>query len=185
MTLYAPGTEETIAVASYWNCTDSPYGVGHALVLWLKTEDTAIQHGGVFTDNFELAQVLVKTLTQHFPEFENVPVHNLEYLYAHCEHTYNGTSYLVKCPTTEAQIQIEWSEPLDRKQILWHGFPAGNEAYDLTTVIRPCKIGQISINGKAVDGEVKVTQNAEGIFSSSAFLAFAETWAGPVAKQEE
>jgi len=64
ITLYALGTEETVAVASYWHCTDSPYGVGHALVLWLKNENTSIGHGCIFTDNLELAQVLVKKLKQ-------------------------------------------------------------------------------------------------------------------------
>lgn len=183
MTLYAPGTEEKIAVASYWHCTDSPMGVGHALVLWLKDENTAVGHGGVFTDNLELALILVKKLTQHFPEFENVPVSTLQYMQAHCGHSYDGASYRVTCQMPVAQVELEWSEPLDRKQILWPGFPAGEEAYDLSTVIRPCRVGQVQINGKLMEGEVKVTQNAEGIYSISAFLAFAEIWAGPVEKE--
>lgn len=157
-------------------------GVGHALVLWLKDENMAIGHGGIFTDNLKLAEVLVKKLTQYFPEFENVPVSSLQTIQAHCGHTYDGTSYRVTCQMPAAQVELEWSEPLDRKQILWPGFPAGEEAYDLSTVIRPCKIGGIQINGKGMEGEVKVTQNAGGVFSSSAFLAFAETWVGPVEK---
>ncbi len=183
MTLFSPDTEETVAVASYWHCTDSPMGVGHALVLWLKNENAAIGHGGIFTDSLKLAEILVRKLTQHFPEFENVPVQSLQYIQAHCGHTYDGTIYRVTCQISAAQVELEWSEPLDRKQILWPGFPAGEEAYDLSTVIRPCKIGRVQINGKNIDGEVKVTQNAEGIYSSSAFLAFAETWVGPVEKE--
>ncbi len=184
MTLYAPGTEGAIAVASYWRCTDSPMGVGHALVFWLKDENGAIGHGGIFTDNLKLAEDLVRNLAQHFPEFEHVPVSSLQYMQAHCRHTYDGMSYRVTCQMPAAQVELEWSEPLDRKQILWPGFPAGEEAYDLSTVIRPCKIGNIQISGKVIDGEVKVTQNAEGIYSSSAFLAFAETWVGPTEKEE-
>lgn len=182
MTLYTPGTEETLAVASYWHCTDSPMGVGHALVLWLKDENIAIGHGGIFTDNLKLAEILVKKLTQYFPEFENVPASSLQYIQAHCGHAYDAGIYRVTCQIPAAQVELEWNEPLDRKQILWPGFPAGEEAYDLNTVIRPCKNGGIQINGKGIDGEVKVTQNAEGIHSSSAFLAFAETWIGPVEK---
>jgi hypothetical protein len=183
LTLYAPGTEGAVAVASYWHCTDSPMGVGHALVLWLKDENAAIGHGGVFTDNLKLAEMLVKKLTQYFPEFENVPISALQYMQAHCGHTYDGTSYRVTCQMSAAQVELEWSEPLDRKQILWPGFPAGEDTYDLSTVIRPCKIGKVQINGKGMDGEVKVTQNAEGMYASSAFLAFAETWIGPVEKE--
>lgn len=183
MTLFLPETEEVLAVASYWHCTDSPMGVGHALVLWLKDENTAIGHGGIFTDNSKMAEVLVTKLTQYFPEFEKVPTSSLQYVQAHCGHTYDGTSYRVACQMPAAQVELEWSEPLDRKQILWPGFPAGEDAYDLTTVIRPCKIGGIQINGKGIEGKVQVTQNAEGIFSSSAFLAFAETWMGSIDRE--
>ena len=183
MTLYRPGTEQVAAVASYWQCTDSPWGIGHTLVLWLATDTipTAdIGSGCIFTDNFDLAQILVNRLTQHFPEFEGVPTATLEYANAQCEHTYDGDCYQVLCQIPDTRVEIEWSEVLDRKQILWPRFPAGDTVYDLTTVICPCRVGHIQINSKTVNGEVKVVKNAEGLFSSTAFLAFAETWVGPL-----
>jgi hypothetical protein len=185
MTLYLPRTEQATAVASYWHCTDSPWGVGHALVLWLETGTTpatAVGYGGIFTDNRDLAQVLVKNLTQHFPEFQNVPTETLAYIEAHCEHTYNGSSYRVVCQAPDAQVELEWAEVLDRKQVIWPKFPAGEVAYDLTTVICPCRGGQIQINGQTIAGEVQTAQAANGAFSSSAFLAFAETWIGPLSE---
>lgn len=185
MTLVVPGTEQLAAVASYWVCTDSPWGVGHALLLWLGTPSTEIGQGGIFTDNSKLAQVLVKDLTQHFPEFQGVPVNTLDYVDAKCEHSYDGTSYRVVCQTTAANVEVEWVELLDRKQVFWPQFPAGNVAYDLTTVICPCRAGHIQINGKLVTGEVQTAQAADGTFSSTAFLAFAETWIGPLDKKEQ
>jgi hypothetical protein len=80
---------------------------------------------------------------------------------------------------------MEWVEILDRKQVIWQQFPAGQVAYDLTTVICPCRIGRVQINGSLIEGEVKVTQSAEGQFSSTAFLAFAETWIGPLKVNED
>ena len=183
MTLCAPGAEHVVAVASYWHCTDSPWGVGHALVLWLATgtaSTTDVDRGGIFTDNLDLAQILVNKLTQHFPEFENVPTATLPYVNAHCEHTYDGTGYQVLCQTPNTQVEIDWNEILDRKQVIWPRFPAGDATYDLTTVICPCRVGHININSKTIDGEVKVVRNADGHFSSTAFLAFAETWIGPL-----
>ena len=183
ITLYFPGTEQAVAVASYWYCADSPWGIGHALVLWLAPEATsvnAVGPGGIFTDNLNLAQILVKELTQYFPEFENIPVGSLAYIDAHCKHTYDGTNYQVLCQTSDVQVLIEWSAVLDRKQVIWPHFPAGSKAYDLTTTISPCRVGNIQINRKTIDGEVKVVENADGTFSSSAFLAFAETWIGPL-----
>lgn len=188
MTLYFPGTEQVVAVASYWHCTDSPWGVGHALILWLETGITSatdIGHGCIFTDNLNLAQVLVKNLTQHFPEFRDIPIETLAYTSAHCEHTYDGACYKVVCLRPEVRVEIKWAEVLDRKQIIWSQFPAGHAVYDLTTVICPCRIGDIQINGKLTGGEVKISQTTDGLFSSTAFLAFAETWVGPMDKKVE
>jgi len=187
MTLFVPGTEQAAAVVSYWYCTDSPWGIGHALVLWLKTSTFPDDpgHSGIFTDNLELAQILVKRLTQHFPEFQDVPVGTLAYVDAHCKHNYDGNSYRVTCQALETQIEIEWAEILDRKQIIWPNFPTGEYTHDLTTVICPCRTGHIQINAESIPGEIQTQQNAEGIFSSTAFLAFAETWVGPSDKTEQ
>ena len=187
MTLYVPGTEQVVAVASYWHCTDSPWGIGHALILWLTTGTTPatdIGPGGIFTDNLDLAQVLVKNLTQHFPEFQNVPIGTLAYVDAKCEHIYDGACYRVLCQAPDVRFEIEWGEVLDRKQIIWPRFQAGETSYDLTTVICPCRVGHIRINSKTMDGEVKVVKNTDGLFSSTAFLAFAETWIGPLDEKQ-
>jgi hypothetical protein len=188
MTLYVPGTEQATAIVSYWHCTDSLLGPGHALVLWLDTKTsprTDVGQGRIFTDNPDLAQMLVKNLTQYFPEFRDVPVEDLGYTDAHCEHVFDGTCYRVLCRAPETQIEIEWAEVLDRKQIIWPQFPAGKAAYDLTTVICPCRVGRIQINGKLVAGEVQTVPTASGALSSTAFLAFAETWIGPVDAEKE
>jgi len=55
----------------------------------------------------------------------------------------------------------------------------------LTTVICPCQAGHIQLNGKPVAGEVKTSKTANGRPSSTAFLAFAETWVGPLDKKED
>lgn len=182
MTLYAPGTDQVVAVASYWHCTDSPWGVGHALVLWLGTE-TEIGHGGIFTDNLDLAQILVNKLTQYFPEFTDIPVSTFAFVNSRCEHTFDGDCYRVMCQTPKIRIEMEWIGLLDRKQLIWPQFPAGTTVFDLTTVICPCQVGRIQLNGRLMDGEVKTSKTANGRPSSTAFLAFAETWVGP--KEDE
>jgi hypothetical protein len=177
MTLYAPGTERAIAVASYWHCTDSPWGIGQALVFWSDTFP-----GGIFTDNVDLAQVLVQRLTRHFPEFQEVPIDDLAYITAHCQHTFDGTSYRVICQASKTLLEMEWAEILDRKQVTWPGFPAGEAAYDLTTIICPCRVGRVQINNTPIEGDIYLSQTADGHTSGSAFLAFAESWIGPIEK---
>ena len=185
MTLHVPGTEQIAAIASYWYCTDSPWGVGHALVLWLATSTSDVGHGSIFTDNLDLARVLAENLTQYFSEFRDIPIGALALVDAHCEHKYDGASYQVLCQAPNTRIELEWIDVLDRKQIIWTGFPAGKAVYDLTTVICPCRIGHMKINGNLTGGEVKIAQGSDGLFSSTAFLAFAETWIGPLEEENE
>jgi hypothetical protein len=182
--LYEPETEHLVTVASYWHCTYSPHGLGNALVLWLDASRmsgmTVYRGGGIFTDNVPLARALVETLTQHFPEFRGLPVTDLPYVEAVCEHVFDGIRYAAQCRAADAQVEVVWEELLDQKYLNWPQFSTGSTAYDLTTVICPCRAGRVTINGVAVPGEVLQANAADGSPSSTAFLAFAESWVGPV-----
>jgi hypothetical protein len=182
ITLYAPATDRVVAVVSYWHCTYSSLGSGHALVLWQHQpleQQASMPSSAVFTDNAPLAQMLVDTLTQYFPEFRDVPVASLPHLPARCQHSSDGLErYTVICNTSQGDVQIEWADLLDHKHLSWPQFPAGQQTYDLTTVICPCRHATIAIDGQLVPGEVR-TAEVEGRPTSSAFLAFAETWIGP------
>jgi|CXWL01.1.fsa_nt_gi hypothetical protein len=183
MTLYKPDTDQAIAVVSYWHVTYSPFGTGNALVIWLNESnfpETTIASGGIFTDNIPLAHNLIDTLTQHFPEFNDVPVAVLPYHEARCEHTFNGSEhYIVTCNSAKNKIVVEWADLLDRKSLSWPRFPAGSQNFDLQNVICPCSSGIISINNSVVNGKVKISTLSNGHPSSTAFLAFAESWVGP------
>jgi len=182
--LYASDTEHLVAVVSYWHCTYSPLGVGNALVLWLDaspmSDQDTYRSGAIFTDNVPLARALVETLTQHFPEFRGLPVTALPYVEATCDHTFDGTRYTARCRTEAVQVEVVWEDLLDQKHLNWPQFPAGSVAYDLTTVICPCRAGRITLAGRRVPGEVLQANAADGSPSSTAFLAFAESWVGPV-----
>ena len=128
----------------------------------------------------QLARALVETLTQHFPEFRGLPVVDLPYIEAACDHTFDGTRYTARCRAEAVQVEVVWEDLLDQKYLNWPQFPAGPLAYDLSTVICPCRTGRVTLNGTAVPGEVLQANAADGSPSSTAFLAFAESWVGPV-----
>ncbi len=184
MTLYKPDTDQPVAVASYWHVTYSPQGTGNALVIWLDESnfpESAIASGGVFTDNLPLAHILTDTLTQHFPEFSDIPVSALPYHEAHCEHTFNNSEgYRVTCKSKKDNLTLTWADLLDRKSLSWPKFPTGDQAFDLQNVICPCASGNITINNHVVNGKVKTGTSSDNTPSSTAFLAFAESWVGPL-----
>jgi hypothetical protein len=182
MTLYASGGEEVVAVASYWHCTYSQLGGGQALVVWLNPAQAGdLAHvSGVYTDNLPLARLLVEALTCHFPEFRAVPVATLPYILANCAHTSDGTHcYTATCTTDKHQLSVRWSELMGARQISWPAFPCGAAAYDLSTVICPCQQGEITVDGVALAGQLSLSA-IDGQKASSGFLAFAETWIGPL-----
>ncbi|HNT78580.1 MAG TPA: hypothetical protein PKH77_26520 [Anaerolineae bacterium] len=180
--LFAPQSEQPVAVASYWHCTHSALGPGRALVLWLDVDaapDLSVGNGGIFSDNMPLAHALVEQLTQYFAEFQGLPVTTLPYVPAICRHSFDGRRYQVTCQASQLQIALEWCDLLDQKYLHWPQFPAGAAAYDLTTVICPCQTGQIAINEQRVPGNVQTGAAQDGAPTSTAFLAFAESWVGP------
>ena len=179
ITLHAPGTEEVRAVASYWHCTDSPLGVGHVLILWVG-DGSGSTCQAILTDHLSLAKVLVERRTRHFPEFQGIPVADFPYVEAQCGHTFDGSSYRALGRSTSLRIELEWTGLMDRKQILWPRFPAGDVVFDLTTVICPCRSARILVNDTPSAGEVRTMESTGGHSSSTAFLAFAETWVGPL-----
>jgi hypothetical protein len=151
------------------------------MVLWLQPGETRAAHGaGIYTDNLAMARGLVESLTMHFPEFRGIPLAQLAYMDATCKRAFDGGRYHVDCRTSTTWIGLEWARILDRKQVVWPRFPAGPAVYDLTTLICPCEEGRIRVQGIPIEGEVRLAQTAEGTASSSAFLAFAETWVGPL-----
>jgi hypothetical protein len=80
---------------------------------------------------------------------------------------------------------VVWEDVLDQKYLNWPQFPAGDAAYDLTTTICPWRTGAVLINSVAVPGEVVQAKAAGGSPSSTAFLAFAESWVGPVERESK
>lgn len=181
LTLFAPGSGEAVAILSYWHCTDSPWGAGNVLILWGSGSSAS----GIYADNLELARILTERLTRHFPDFRAVPLERLALVDAEVEHAFDGTRYRVVGRGKVCSIEVEWSELLDCKQVVWPDFPAGSAVFDLTTVIRPCGQASLRIDGREVAGSPRVEINDEGRPASSAFLAFAETWIGPLADGRE
>jgi hypothetical protein len=186
LSLFRAGVERPAAVASYWNCEISPWGMGHALVLWVDpalTANGAVERGAVFTDNLEMARGLVDALVQYFPEYQGAPVAELPLIRAVCQHVFSGERLDVLCQSSETRVELTWEKLLDRKQVLWTEFPAGEAVYDLSTVICSCGQAKLVLDGIRVAGEVQLEKMSDGSTGSSAFLAFSETWIGPMKRK--
>jgi hypothetical protein len=176
MRLYRPGSDDVVALASYWRSTWSEQGEGSALLLWLDPAASgagAAQHA-IFADNAAMAGLVTERFNQYFARFKDHDWVSLEPAPARFSLIVDGSrSYRVLCSSAGASVELAWRSFLDVYQIRAQN-EFGSHAFEVTSTICPVAEATIAVDGALVAGEVK----REGDRESSAFVAFAETWTG-------
>ena len=176
LSLYRPGTDQPIAAASYWLCSSSPQGEGSALMIWADPQGSGLGDlapHAIYADNAALARMLNADLNQHFGPFRDRGFADLEPQPARFSQQADGQrQHRIVCTTAATTIELIWQEVLDTYQKM-NLTTLGGREFRVSNVISPCARGSISVNGKLAAGEAR---RQEGLNSSSAFLAFAESW---------
>ncbi len=174
--LYAPGTDDPVAVASYWRCSYSTAGEGQALVMWADPDRTGLGDAvpvGIFTDNPAMARMVWDNFNSHFDRLQGRGIEEAAPEAARFTQQADGLRlHRVSCSVGATTIQLEWRDAID----VFHTVTTttvGESDWEVTSVICPCADAGIRVNGVAATGEV---HQREGAFRSSAFLAFAESW---------
>lgn len=174
--LYAPDTDDPVAVASYWKCSYSPAGEGQALVMWADPDGTGLGDlapTGIYTDNPAMARLVWDHFNSHFDRLQGHGIEEVEPEAARFMQQADGLRlHRVSCSVCATSIELEWRDALEVLHTLTTT-TAGDSDWEVTSVICPCAAGGIRVNGVAATGEV---HQPEGDFRSSAFLAFAESW---------
>jgi hypothetical protein len=184
--LYTPGTETIAAAASYWHSTYSPYGEGHALLLYLDAANAAAlaqPTAAVYADNAPLARYLTDTFNQHFDGwkglgFKEAAVYQARFF----TDADTRQFYRVACHTQKSVIDIVWtdirsSDFRSYADLNSGGFGiAGDEHYHVSNAIFLCGQGHMSINQQQVIGAPFTRTLPDDRFTSSVFVALSETW---------
>ena len=182
LTLYRPGTDAIVAVAGYWRCVYSPHGAGEVILVWVDPAGSGLGDDApqaIYSDNLPMARYIAATFNQHFPEFAGLGFGEREPQPATITWRQEGAdSYRAACEAGMRTIELAWREILDRKLLLYPDFPCGPQRFDLSTVLCPCGDASLTIDGRAIAGEVRAQRDGASP-QSSAFLAFCETWVGP------
>ncbi|HEY8601595.1 MAG TPA: hypothetical protein VIL85_24425 [Thermomicrobiales bacterium] len=183
LTLYRPGTVEAVAVAGYWRCVYSPHGEGEAILVWVDPVGSGLGDAAphaIYSDNLPMARYIVATFNQHFPEYQGLGFGALEPLPARFfQESHGGSYHRAACHAGPRTIELTWREILDRKLLSVPDFPCGERRFDLSTVLCPCGSATLVVDGRAIEGEVRAQRDGDSP-QSSAFLAFCETWVGPL-----
>lgn len=157
-----------VAYASVWRVDWSPRGTGTAVVLW--------QAGAtrVITPSPELGRWLAEDFNRHFPELKGLRWATPEVTTAPVALELDLARGM---RTVAADVEVEISEPLDRRLIQVDSFDLGGTPLQLSTVLMPCRAGSLRIGGELVPGAPRVRTTPRT--SSTAFLADAEVWCEP------
>jgi len=174
--LYRPGSDEVVAVASYWRCSYSAAGTGEALMIWVDPAASGLgvrAPVGIFTDNAEMAHLAWEQFNRHFEPLQGRGVEQRRPEPARFTMQADGRRlHRVACSIGSMTIELEWRDALDVLHTVTTP-EVGGSRWEVTNVVLPCAAATIRVDGVDVPGEV---HQPEGMFRSSAFLALAETW---------
>lgn len=179
LTLMKPGTEERVAAASYWRCVYSEHGEGNALLIWVDRGASGLGElapHAIHADNPGVARLVTERFTRHFDNFKDLGFGGMEPAYARFFQDSDSRWYhRVVCNTGSQVIELLWWDVADYQMVNRQGRELGGTTWDLATVICPCRSASIKVSNQSVNGEVRFSADGERP-SSSAFLAFSETW---------
>lgn len=176
ITLFEPNLDTAIASISCWRCNYSDHGEGYTLALWY--DSTAIGSLGMpetalFTDNAPMSRTVMSRFNQYFEGYERRGLADLTPVMARFNQQFGGKRFhRILCTSDIWTIELEWKDVLDGALEVFDN-DSGPEHYDVSAVICPCREGTIRVNGVAIPGRIRPAGNE---VSSSAFLAFSETW---------
>lgn len=179
LALYKPGTEQLIAAVSYWRCVYSEHGEGHAAIVWLDPAESgpgARVGTTIYTDNPGVARLVTDRFTRHFANYQGRGFDSVEPVHARFYQEQDSRYYhRVTVNTGALIVEFIWWDVLDYQLVQRQDTQLGPGRYDLATVICPCANARILVQNETVPGEPRVNRAATPV-SSSAFLAFSETW---------
>jgi hypothetical protein len=176
LSLVAAGSDRVVAAASFWRSTYSLAGEGNALIIRYEGADGETMRA-IYADNAALGRFVADTFTQHFGDFTDQGFAGLDPIPARFfQDAGSSRSHRVVCHSDERTIELVWSDVRDRQQLIGSQRVLGAHSYELATVICPCGAATITVDDRPLSGDVRVRTGDNGRVSSSAFLAFAESW---------
>jgi hypothetical protein len=168
-----PGGETTCLV-SFFRVVVSPHGPGHAV--FILTDPSGIN--ACFTDNEPLARYLLSDFVMHFgawrgnPLLANLPfkaadgfVHSGDHLSAWTE----------RITGPDIDVSLTWREFDAPFFVEFDAERSATGAHEMISLFVPARKADVVVNGTRSTG-VPEPRDMAGKQSSTAFLAFSETW---------
>lgn len=158
---------------SHWRVLYSPAGPGHALFV---QSDLTDGHVAAYSDNIALARWLQEEIeAMIYPPFSDTGVQVVE---ADFERAGDARSFITeRVLHTGGEILLTWYDLTE--PFVMHMPPGyAGRTHGVYTVFFPAKRAQVTLNGQLASGR-PLPVDREGRESTSACLAWSETWVKP------
>jgi hypothetical protein len=168
-----------VTLISFFRVVLSPHGRGHAAFIFQDPDGKNTQKPNVcYTDNEPLARYLKDNFVSHFMVFRGIAaMSNLRYEKGK-DFMASGdarTTYTERFKTDRGEVTLTW-EPLgDVFMVEFAKEKSATGQHEMFSLFVNASGVRVSINGQGVAGRPQPRDMA-GKASSTAFLAFSETW---------
>ena len=165
--------DELTTRASHWRVLYSPAGPGHALFIQSELTDNTFT---IYSDNIALARWLQEEIEAMLhPPFADTGIPVVE---AAFERDGDVRSYMTeRVLSDDTDLALTWYDLLE--PIAVHAPPGtGGRSHGVYTILFPARRAQVVLNGRFASGRPQPADR-EGRESSSACLAWSETWVRP------
>ena len=171
--LSSDGGKTVINRTSHWRVLWCPAGAGHALFILGELTDNQIR---VYSDNIAVARWLQRTIESVLsPDFANTDIPVTPAMFERNGDPRSSTVELIE--SDDDIIRMTWYDTIEPFVVNAPAGTAGRPIGVFTTFF-PAQSAQLSLNGRVASGTPS-SEMREDRQSSSAVLAWSETWVKP------
>jgi len=160
--------------ASHWRVLLSPGGSGHALFLKSDLTDDQVR---VYSDNIAVARWLQEEIESLlFPEFADQTIPVIDAVF---DRSGEGMSFWTETVESEDEsINLTWHDFAEPFMIRVEAGSVPGRPHGVYSCFVPAKRAQLTLEGSMAGGVV-LPEERDGRTSSTACLAWSETWVRP------
>lgn len=166
----APQTTRT----SHWRVLWSPAGAGHTLFMQSEVTDNRVR---IYSDNIALARWLQEEIEiSLFPAFAEQQIPVIEAVF---EKWGDGRAYWTESVESDTEtVRLTWYDFGEPFMITVAAGSIEGRPHGVYSCFIPARRAQVSLNGNIAAGQA-LPQQRDGRQSSTACLAWSETWVRP------
>ena len=171
-------------LASFFRVVVSPHGYGHAAVVMLDPQGAG--EGGpranaCYTDNPALARYLLAEFVPNFGAFKDNPRASQLQIVEGASFSHSGdhrSTWTERIEAPGVEVTLTWGDFFPPFFVQYDTAHSATGRHEMYSLFVPGRSGGVVVNGTAGRGR-PVARDMAGQQSTTAFLAFSETWIRP------